>query len=173
MNRCSRLAAFVAAAFALQGAAWAAHPYKSSPCEVPGLRELVLQHVNAARARGAVCGGQRFAGAQPVQWSGQLYEAASGHSQDMADNNYFDHADRRGRHAENRVDAVGYKWRSAGENIAAGQSFTAGNVVAGWLASSGHCRNIMDPAFTEVAVACAARSGTAYGSYWTMVLGRR
>ena len=55
---------------------------------------------------------------------------------------------------------------------AAGDS-TAQGVMQGWLQSPNHCRAIMDPAFAEMAVACMARPGTTYGTYWTMVLGRR
>lgn len=169
----SRLAAAAAATVFLHGFALAASPYKSAPCEVPGMREAILQQVNAARARGYNCGGQRFGSALPVAWNGQLYNAAIGHSRDMAENNYFSHADRKGGQAEHRADAVGYKWSSVGENIAAGQQYTADNVVAGWLGSTAHCRNIMDSDFNEIGVACIARPGTTYGSYWTMVLGRR
>ena len=45
-------------------------------------------------------------------------------------------------------------------------------VVAGWMASDGHCANLMNPAFRDIGLACV--SGTAsnvYRSYWTMVLG--
>jgi uncharacterized protein YkwD len=137
------------------------------------MREMILQQVNAARARGYNCGGQRFGSAQAVAWNNQLYSAASGHSRDMAENNYFSHNDRSGAQAEARVDRVGYKWTSVGENIAAGQQYTADTVVGGWLGSTAHCRNIMDADFNEIGVACIARPGTTYGSYWTMVLGRR
>ena len=169
----SKIAAAAAAVFLAHSCAIAASPYKSAPCEVPGMRELILQQVNAVRARGYNCGGQRFSAAQPVAWNGQLYSAAATHSRDMAENNYFAHASQRGDQAEERVSAVGYNWGSVGENIAAGQQYTADTVVGGWLGSTGHCRNIMDPDFKEVAVACIARPVTTYGSYWTMVLGRR
>jgi uncharacterized protein YkwD len=169
----SRIAAVAVAGVLFQGFAFAASPYKSAPCEVPGMRELILQQVNAARARGYDCGGQRFAAARPVAWNGQLYSAAVAHSRDMAENNYFSHASPRGDQAEQRVESVGYHWGSVGENIAAGERYTADTVVGGWLGSTGHCRNIMDADFNEVAVACISRPGTTFGSYWTMVLGRR
>ena len=169
----SKIAATVSAVFLAQSFALAASPYKSAPCEVPGMRELILQQVNAARAAGYTCGGQRFSPTAAVSWNGQLYSAAVEHSRDMAENNYFSHADRRGGQAEHRVDAVGYKWGAVGENIAAGDRYTADTVVGGWLASTEHCRNIMDPDFRELAVACIARGGSTYGSYWTMVLGRK
>ena len=136
------------------------------------MREAILQQVNAVRARGFDCGGERFGNAQPVRWNDQLVSAASGHSRDMADNNYFDHTSLRGTHPQHRVDATGYKWRSVAENIAAGQ-FTAHSVMRGWMDSPGHCRNIMNPKYTEIGVACVQRPGTTYGDYWTMVLARR
>ncbi|TWO65028.1 CAP domain-containing protein [Caenimonas sedimenti] len=144
----------------------------STPCEVPGLREAILQQVNAVRARGSNCGGQVYGAARAVAWNDQLVSAASGHSRDMADRNYFDHRSLSGTEPAHRVDAVGYKWRGVAENIAAGQ-FDAHSVMRGWLNSPGHCSNIMDPKFTEIGVACAARAGTVYGGYWTMVLARR
>jgi uncharacterized protein YkwD len=162
-----------AAATFVTSFSFAASPFKSAPCEVPGMREMILAQVNAARARGYKCGGQNFGSTQPVVWNGQLHTAASEHSRDMAENNYFSHTDRRGGQSEHRAEAVGYKWRAVGENIAAGQQYTADTVVAGWLGSTGHCRNIMDPDYAEIGVACISRPGSTYGSYWTMVLGRR
>jgi uncharacterized protein YkwD len=62
-------------------------------------------------------------------------------------------------------------WSSWGENIAAGQRSVA-DVVAGWMASDGHCANIMAPGFRDVGLACVGgNTGTTYGTYWTMVLG--
>jgi uncharacterized protein YkwD len=46
------------------------------------------------------------------------------------------------------------------------------SVVAGWMASPGHCANIMNARFRDIGLACV--SGTAsntYRSYWTMTLG--
>ncbi len=88
----------------------------------------------------------------------------------MADQNYFSHVSLDGRSFSRRLTNEGYSWQAAGENIAAGQ-ITIAEVMAGWLASEGHCRNIMKPVFAEVAVACVAKSGTTYGTYWTMELG--
>lgn len=162
-------AGVLGASFALA----APHSYKfSSPCAEPGLREAILQHVNAARARGASCGGQFFGPARPVAWNQQLVSAASGHSRDMAENNYFDHHSLRGTRPAQRVQATGYKWRSVAENIAAGM-LDSRSVMKNWMDSPGHCVNIMDAKYTEIGVACIARPGTTYGEYWTMVLARR
>jgi len=48
-----------------------------------------------------------------------------------------------------RISAAGYDWQTAGENIATGYP-TPQAVVAGWIASTDHCRNILDPSFRNV-----------------------
>ena len=66
---------------------------------------------------------------------------------------------------------TGYAWSFAGENIAAGQP-TVSSVMSGWLASPGHCANIMKAEFRDVAVSCVSQAGSSYGRYWTMSLAR-
>jgi uncharacterized protein YkwD len=48
-----------------------------------------------------------------------------------------------------RISALGYYWKTAGENIATGYP-TPRQVVAAWMASRDHCRNILDPSFRDV-----------------------
>lgn len=48
-----------------------------------------------------------------------------------------------------RITAVGFVWSTAGENIATGFA-TPRQVVNAWMASTGHCQNILSPAYTEV-----------------------
>ena len=60
--------------------------------------------------------------------------------------------------------------RQIGENIAAGQS-SPGKAMAGWLASPGHCANLMNPMFTQVGAAYAADARSDEGVYWTMLFG--
>jgi uncharacterized protein YkwD len=146
--------------------------FKASPCNVPALRESILQQVNAIRARGYTCGGQTFGAARPVIWNDKLHSAADVHSRDMAENNYFSHKSLSGTRAYQRVEAQGYQWADVGENIAAGDFDTSG-VMQSWLASPSHCKAIMEPAYAEMAVSCASRRGTTYGNYWTLVLARR
>jgi len=54
-----------------------------------------------------------------------------------------------------------------GENIASGQS-SVDSVIAAWLGSEPHCRNIMNPLFTELAVACVNVTGR-----WNWAGGKR
>lgn len=144
----------------------------ATSCSIPALREAVLQRVNAARVDGAVCGTQALPPAAALQWNDILFSAAARHSLDMAARNYFSHDTPEGVSFSQRLTAEGYLWRAAGENIAAGQT-SVSQVMAGWLASEGHCRNIMNPGFSEVAVACVNQPGTTFGTYWSMELGSR
>ena len=57
------------------------------------------------------------------------------------------------------------------ENIAAGQQ-TAAEVVAGWLASPGHCANIMGPNFVHMGVSYVVNPKSRIGIYWAQVFGR-
>lgn len=132
----------------------------------------MLQRVNAYRAAGASCGSRgTFAAAAALTWNTKLTDAAYGHSRDMADNNYFSHTSLDGRTLGQRVTAAGYSWSAVGENIAGGQS-TVQSVVDGWMASDGHCANIMNASFTQIGVACASNTNSTYVRYWTMVLAR-
>ena len=126
----------------------------------------VLESVNTARAQGHRCGNQPFAPAPPVRSSSQLETAARIHSEDMAAHDYLDHAGRDGSTPAQRVSRTGYRWRVVGENVAAGP-LSAEEVANGWLASPEHCANVMDPRFTEMAVAYTVNPASREGVYWT------
>jgi len=141
-------------------------------CLIRDFQRDVLQQVNAARAQARDCGGMRMAAAPPLAWNDALFEAAVDHSRDMANHDYFDHTGRDGNRVMQRATARGYEWRAIGENIAGGDG-SVDRVMNGWLRSPGHCRNIMNAEYADIAVACVEREGTRWGTYWTMVLGRR
>ena len=113
-----------------------------------------------------------MAPAPPLRWDATLQGVASGHSQDMARRNYFDHRSPEGRTITERVKASAYKFSVAGENLAGGDP-SIHSAVQGWLESPSHCENMMNPRFVDVAVACVGNRGSQWGTYWTMVLGRR
>jgi uncharacterized protein YkwD len=132
--------------------------------------KALLAQVNAARAKSRMCGRQRYPAARPLSWNPALGAAAQGHSKAMAYGNYFAHRDPDGDGPADRARAVGYRGRQIGENIAAGQS-SPGKAMAGWLASPGHCANLMNPMFTQVGAAYAADARSDEGVYWTMMFG--
>ncbi|RIJ12777.1 CAP domain-containing protein [Pseudomonas sp. 91RF] len=132
--------------------------------------KALLAQVNAARARPRMCGRQRFAAARPLSWNPALGAAAQGHSKAMAYGNYFAHQDPDGDMPADRARSAGYRGRQIGENIAAGQS-SPGSAMAGWLASPGHCANLMNPMFTQVGAGFASDARSDNGVYWTMLFG--
>lgn len=132
----------------------------------------VLALTNAARAQGQTCGTTAFPAVGALTYNAQLEQAAQGHAADMAAKNYFSHTSQDGRDFSQRITATGYKWYTIGENIAAGQT-TPEAVVAGWLASEGHCRNIMNGSFKELGVGYAANASSSYRTYWVQDFGAR
>lgn len=132
----------------------------------------LLELVNRYRAAGASCGSEgSFAPAAALRWQASLAQAALKHSDDMQSGNFFSHTGSDGSDAGRRLTAAGYSWRAWGENIAAGQPSVA-SVVSGWMASPGHCANLMNPGFNDLGVACVKGStSNTYRTYWTMTLG--
>jgi uncharacterized protein YkwD len=141
-------------------------------CNLANFEAELLAAANAYRAAGASCGSEgNFPAAAPLAWNAMLTQAALAHSDDMVATNIFSHTGSNGSSAGQRATAAGYVWQSLGENIAAGQSSVAG-VMAGWMASAGHCANIMRASYKDIGVACVSGgAGNTYRSYWTMGLG--
>jgi uncharacterized protein YkwD len=147
-------------------------PAADTTCGLANFEADALRLVNAQRAAGATCGARgSFAPAAALTWNARLASAAYGHSRDMADNNYFSHDSLDGRSMVDRINATGYTWSTIGENIAAGFTSVQG-AVSGWMASEGHCANLMNPSFTEFGLACARNDASQYRLYWTQNLGR-
>lgn len=108
-----------------------------------GPAESVLSSINAARAK---------AGCGPLRVNPKLMAAARSHARAMADQNFFGHAGKDGSRMSSRIKRQGYSYRSAAENIAAGQR-SAGEVVRSWLNSAGHRRNILNCRMEETGIA--------------------
>ena len=138
-------------------------PPRSTAPLISGALELI----NRARATGVRCGGVWYPGAPLLKFDGHLARAASEHSDDMARHDYFQHQGLDGSSPAMRVRRAGYgAYRIVGENIAAGAA-TSVDAVRGWLASPGHCANIMDARFRDTGIAFAVNSHSRYGIYWT------
>ena len=129
----------------------------------------VVELVNAARSRSRSCGGEWFAAAAPLNMSRKLNDAADEHARDMAKRKFFEHEGSDGSQPRDRVLRAGYHSQLTGENIALGPE-SAEEVVAGWLASPGHCANIMEPRFRDIGVGLA--TGKKRGQiYWVQNFG--
>jgi uncharacterized protein YkwD len=95
--------------------------------------------------------------------SSQLDRSAQGWSNTMVRIGQFTH----GTSFWLRISAVGYPWSNVGENIATGFD-TPRQVVAGWMASTGHCQNILAPTFADVGTGVNTAPLGAYGpATWT------
>lgn len=119
----------------------------------------------------------------PLTWNENLYAAALEHSTDLAYSDTFSHygsgtqyditGDGSSSVFNERILANGYgNYYSVGENIAGGQQ-SLKEVMDAWLASPGHCANIMSDKYTEVGVAIVSKEDSTYGIYWTQEFGSK
>ena len=133
--------------------------------------QQVIALVNQHRAAGVTCGGSAQPPVGPLSEDTSLRTAARGHSADMAAHDYFSHTSLDGRTFSQRIQDAGYAGGfPMGENIAAGTS-TPQAVVNAWMASSGHCSNIMNGGYNDVGVGYGYLAGSTYGHYWTQDFG--
>ena len=136
-----------------------------APAAAANVAAEVLRLVNAARSPEQHCGRNLMPAAPPLRLNTLLGDAALEHAQDMLRFNYFDHTGHDGSSPAERVAATSYRYRIAGENLASGPE-TPLEAVRGWMASPGHCQNIMDDRFTELGVAFAASHSGAPRILW-------
>lgn len=143
---------------------------------VPAASHEMLALVNQVRSQGRNCGNKWYPAVPPVTWSAELAQAATAHSQDMADRNYFSHDAKApapyGVKFGQRADYFKYPQFPRSENISAG-SATARAAINSWVKSAGHCRNLMDPSVTQVGMGSGFNAQSRYGYYWTQMFGMR
>ena len=122
-----------------------------------GNESAILQAVNTIRAQYRL---------PLLQLHPSLQRAASEQAKLMAQSGKMAHKVRRGEGFKARLKRVGYRGLAA-ENIAHGQR-SLGRVLAGWLKSPGHRRNMLHPRMRYFGLAAAKGEGR---NYWAMVLG--
>jgi uncharacterized protein YkwD len=100
----------------------------------------------------------------------KLNRSAQGWTRTMVNRQIFTH----GTNFASRITAVGFDWSTAGENIAVGFT-TPFQVVQGWMASTGHCQNILYPAFSQVGTGVVDQGIAGWGgaASWTQDFGLR
>jgi len=173
-ERCGRLAVLTVISLLLLPAC--AHGWGGEDPDpgVADIRDEFLAAVNQARSVNRKCGETRYGPAPPVSWSRNLAMAAYLHSKDMGLNRSLRHTSSNGGSAGQRILEQGYPWRTYGENIAAGNP-TVPSVIRGWLESERHCRNLMNPDYTEIGAGYALGpfGGNPAARYWTFDLADR
>jgi len=159
------------------------------PHSVPMPDSTVKRHyldaVNRMRTETRQCGNRIYRSAKPLRWNENLYRAAYEHSKDMAECSHFSHSGsgtqsdrtakvenlRRCSTFVNRIEHNGYLgYRGVSENIAYGAK-SVESVMQQWITSEGHCRNIMNPKYTEFGMAQVRSGNGTY--YWTQNFGTR
>jgi uncharacterized YkwD family protein len=121
---------------------------------VSAFEKQVVELTNAERAK---------QGLAPLTLDTELSKVARTKSQDMKDKNYFDHNSPTYGSPFDMMKSFGVSYKSAGENIAQGQT-TPEQVVQAWMDSQGHRENIMNSSFTHIGVGYVAS-----GNYWTQM----
>ena len=100
-------------------------------------------------------------GLSPLTENTALSRCAKAKSQDMHDKRYFSHQSPTYGSPFDMMKQFGITYRTAGENIAMGQS-TPQAVVNAWMNSKGHRANILNASFTQIGMGYVAD-----GHYWT------
>jgi uncharacterized YkwD family protein len=132
-------------------------PSSTTDSNVSAVEQEVVRLVNVEREK---------QGLKPLALDSKLSMVAGKKSQDMKDNNYFSHQSPTYGSPFDMLKQFGVSYKTAGENIAAGQH-SAKEVVDGWMNSQGHRQNILNPSFTKIGVGHV--TGGNYGSYWTQL----
>ncbi len=120
-------------------------------------QKQVLDLVNAERTK---------RGLKALTLDTKLSNVATMKSQDMIDKNYFDHNSPTYGSPFDMMKKFGVNYRSAGENIAEGQT-SPQEVMNAWMNSEGHRKNILNPDFTTLGVGVAKTSSGRL--YWTQM----
>lgn len=125
--------------------------------QIKAIEREVIELVNQERVKN---------GLKPLKANWELSRVARFKSDDMRDRRYFSHDSPTYGSPFTMIKAFGIAYRSAGENIAAGQA-TAWEVMQSWLKSPGHRQNILNAGFTEIGVGYA--QGGNMRTYWTQM----
>lgn len=102
-------------------------------------------------------------GLSPLTHDWELSRVARYKSQDMKNKNYFSHQSPTYGSPFDMMRSFGISYRSAGENIAKGQT-TPQKVVNAWMNSQGHRANILNKNYTHIGVGYVQS-----GNYWTQM----
>jgi uncharacterized protein YkwD len=94
------------------------------------------------------------AGLPPVVVDDRLMAAARAKLFDMLKQDYFAHVTPDGRQPWAFLQAAGYRYQAAAENLAKGFE-SEPELQRAWMRSRGHRANILNPLFTEIGVADA------------------
>ena len=138
------------------------------------IEEQVLIEVNRRRAEGADCGSTGvFDSTAPLEMNSRIRCSARYHSLWMTETGIYEHDSPGGELGDDpwqRMERTGFQGDPTGENIAFGYD-SPNDVVNGWMASDGHCSNIMEPSSNVLGVGYVRASSGTYEHVWTQNFG--
>jgi len=128
-------------------------------------QEYIVEKINRLRINGCQCGLIYMEPVDPVEWNSILEKTAYQHAKEMESHNFFSHKSLEGMDVGQRLDAAGYMWMYAGENLAEGQK-TFDEAFSDWLESPSHCKMLMNPRMKEMGL-------SKFGKYWVQHFGTK
>ncbi|MDP1421499.1 CAP domain-containing protein [Peribacillus simplex] len=123
--------------------------------ESQSVEQQVLSLVNEERSK---------SGLPSLEMDSDISNVAILKSEDMRDNNYFNHTSPSYGSPFDMMKSFGISYEYAGENIAAGQP-SADAVMKSWMNSPGHKANILNKNYTHIGIGYV--TGGKYTHYWT------
>jgi uncharacterized protein YkwD len=156
------------ASAAVAGCAGADVP--AAPAAQPGAGTTVVCLINRERGKRSLA---------PLRDSGPLRAAAGRYARQMVAGGFFSHVSPSGSTLRARMSGVGYAGTGVftlGENIATGSGALGAPsaIVAAWMGSPGHRRNILARDFRDIGIGVAAgMAGAGDGATYVADFGRR
>ncbi len=135
-----------------------------SNCELSSQAADLIRLINVTRSETHYCGSAKLKASEPLTPNCRLQQSAEGHANTLAKIESLSHLGKGNSRLGDRVTSSGYAWSAVGENIAKGQP-TAPILLADWLASKKHCKNLLKADYQEIGVART-------GAYWVAVFAR-
>jgi uncharacterized protein YkwD len=116
--------------------------------------QKILELMNAKRTE---------AGLEPLTIDNTLVQVARYKSNNMIQNNFFDHRNPDGTKWTNWLQTIGYKYTTTGENIAYNTSDPV-ELFTQWWNSPGHRANMMNASYTKVGIGVVSGNGKYMGT---------
>src|SRR5262249_50238880 len=108
----------------------------------------------------------------PLRRHPRLHDAAQAHAADMFARRYYSHDTPEGKTAIDRIQALGYRAKYAGENIARGQ-YSVDEVMDGWMESKTHRDHLLSPVFDDAGFGLAfGKNPGGYEMIWVQNFAR-
>jgi uncharacterized protein YkwD len=116
-----------------------------------GSGNLLLDLINAERAKGRMCGGTRMPPTHALLANPILMDAAQRQARDMTARRYFSSTSPEGITIGRRLTEAGYNWAFTAENLARVQGGEEA-VLRGWLSAESRCVNLMGAEYFEAGI---------------------